>query len=85
MSIQEPYTNDHTHLQSLVDLHHAQYLKTTVTYFAETHIITLEDIAPAGCHGSRLKLKTRAALRPRDVLFGCQKSTLTLKHAVLET
>ena len=69
MSIHEPYTNDHTHLQSLVDLHHAQYLKTTVAYLAETHTMTLEGIAPAGCHGPRLKLKTRAALRPWDVLF----------------
>ena len=85
MSIQEPYTNNHTHLQSLVDLHHAQYLKTPVTYFAETHTVTLEGIAHAMCHGPRIKLKTRAALRPRDVLFGCQRSALTHKHAVLET
>ena len=85
MSIQEPYTNDHTHSQGLVDPHHAQYLKTPMAYFAKTHTITLEGIAPAGCHGPRLKLKTRAALRPRDVLFGCQKSTLTHKHAVLGT
>ena len=84
MSIEEPYTNDHTHLQSLVDLHHAQYLKTTVAYFAETHAITLEDIAHAMCHGPRLKLKTRAALRPRNVLFECQKSALTHKHVVLK-
>ena len=69
MSIHEPYTNDHTHLQSLVDLHHAQYLKTTVAYFAETHTMTLEGIAPAECHGLRLKLKTRTALRPCNVLF----------------
>ena len=68
-----------------MDLHHAQYLKTLVAYFAETHTMTLEDIAHAMCHGPRLKLKTRAALRPRDVLFGCQKSTLTHKHAVLGT
>ena len=55
-----------------MDLHHAQYLKTTMAYFPETHAITLEGIAPAGCHGPRLKFKTRAALRPWDVLFGCQ-------------
>ena len=46
MSIQEPYTNDHPHPQGLVDLHHAQYLKTPVAYFAETHTVTLEGIAP---------------------------------------
>ena len=68
-----------------MDLHHAQYLKITVAYFVETHTITLEDIALAGCHGPGLKLKTRAALRPRNVLFGCQRSVLTHKHAVLET
>ena len=65
--------------------HHAKYLKTPVTYFTETHTVTLESIALAMCHGPRLKLKTRAALRPWDVLFGCQKSTLTHKHAVLGT
>ena len=35
------------------------------------------------CHGPRLKLKTRAALRPLDVFFGCQRSALTLTNAVL--
>ena len=72
MSIHEPYTNNHTRLQRLMNLHHAQYLKTSVAYFAETHIMTLEDIAPAVCHGPKLKLKTRTALRPWNVLFGYQ-------------
>ena len=56
-----------------------------MAYFAETHTVTLGGIAHAMCQGPRLKLKTRATLRPRNVLFGCQKSTLTHKHAVLET
>ena len=37
------------------------------------------------CHGPKLKFKTRAVLKSRNVLFGCQKSTLTLPHAVLGT
>ena len=67
-----------------MDLHHAQDLKTLVAYFVETHIVTLEGIAHAMCHGPRLKLKTHAALRPRNVLFECQKSALTHKHVVLK-
>ena len=47
MSIQEPYTNDHTRPQSLVDLHHAQHLKIQVACFTETQTVTLEGIAPA--------------------------------------
>ena len=68
-----------------MDLHHAQYLKTPVTYFVETHTVTLEVIAHAMCHGPRLKLKTHTALRPQDVLFECQRFALTHKHAMLET
>ena len=67
-----------------MDLHHAQYLKTPVAYFAETHIVTLEGIAHAMCHGPRLKLKTRATLRPWNVLFECQRLALTHKQAVLK-
>ena len=44
----------------------------------------LDAAASSSCHGPRLKLKTRAALRPRDVLFGRQRSALTLTQAVLE-
>ena len=29
-----------------MDQHHAQFLKTLVAYFAGTHRVTLEDIAP---------------------------------------
>ena len=37
-------------------------------------ISVLELTGGLPCHGPRLKLKTRAVLRPRDVFFGRQRS-----------
>ena len=67
MSIQEPYTNDHTHPQSPVDQYHAQYLRTPMIYFTETYTMTVESIAP--CYVSRAETQTQESCDSKTL--GC--------------